>query len=218
MSATHARKPKKNKDEGLWLTSFCDLSLILMSFFALMVSMAAPNQKKFEETVDSMKVNQAMKEAAKLSNIERKIREEIKKRKLEDAVTVVTDAAGVSVEFKDQLLYDSGAATMKSVNMATIGEILRLVATSDAKYGIVLEGHTDDAALAPGSRFQSNWDLSSARGISLLNLLQSKGVPQSRMRVVAFADTKPRIPVSGKSGADLQKARAANRRVVIRLE
>lgn len=218
MSTVEVKKPKVRKSEELWLASFADLSLILMCFFALMLSMSSVNQKKLEEAVDGMKANQALKEAEKLSTIEQKIRAEIKKRKLEDAVTVVTDAGGVSVEFKDKLLFDSGAATVKSVNMAIIGEILRLVATADEKYGIVLEGHTDDTALAPGSQFRSNWELASARGISLLNVLESKGVPSDRMRVVAFADTKPRIPVSGKSGTELLEARAANRRVAIRLE
>ena len=43
-------KPKKvQKGEALWLMSFSDMSLVLLTFFVLLISMMSPNKNKFEQ-------------------------------------------------------------------------------------------------------------------------------------------------------------------------
>jgi outer membrane protein OmpA-like peptidoglycan-associated protein len=42
-------------------------------------------------------------------------------------------------------------------------------------------------------------------------------VPQERMSVAGFGSSRPKISISGKAGDALEQARAANRRVVIRV-
>jgi flagellar motor protein MotB len=46
----------------------------------------------------------------------------------------------------------------------------------------------------------------------------AKGVREDRMSVQAYAHTKPKKPVTRLKGLALDQARAANRRVVIRIE
>jgi chemotaxis protein MotB len=91
------------------------------------------------------------------------------------------------------------------------------IARAPGKYRLVFEGHTDDVPVR-GGPFQSNWDLSAARGISLLESFKKRGIEEDRMSVLAFAHTRPKVPFEGLKGKALQKARAANRRVVIRIE
>jgi len=72
-----------------------------------------------------------------------------------------------------------------------------------------LEGHTD-AVPIHNSRFRNNWELSAARGIAMLQLLQSRfGVPENRMAIVGYAETAPRESNGSEEG------RAHNRRVDI---
>ena len=54
-----------------------------------------------------------------------------------------------------------------------------------------LEGHTD-ARPIHNSRFHSNWELSAARSIAMLELLRDRfQIPASRMAVAGYAENCP---------------------------
>jgi chemotaxis protein MotB len=70
-----------------------------------------------------------------------------------------------------------------------------------------IEGHTDSVPIH-NSRFRSNWELSAARSIRMLELLANRfGVPRERLAIAGYADN---IPVSPN---DTEEGRAQNRRV-----
>ena len=72
-----------------------------------------------------------------------------------------------------------------------------------------LEGHTDSTPIST-PRFHSNWELSAARSIALLELLSDKfGVPRERLSIAGYADTAP------VASNDTEEGRARNRRVDI---
>ena len=72
-----------------------------------------------------------------------------------------------------------------------------------------LEGHTD-AVPIHNSRFRSNWELSAARSIAMLELLATRfRVGYQRMAVVGYADTAPL------ESNDTEEGRSQNRRVDI---
>ena len=72
-----------------------------------------------------------------------------------------------------------------------------------------LEGHTDSVPIH-NERFRSNWELSVARGLSMLTLLTHRfEVPQSQLSVAGYADNRPLGP------NDTEDGRARNRRVDI---
>jgi chemotaxis protein MotB len=72
-----------------------------------------------------------------------------------------------------------------------------------------LEGHTDSRPIR-NSNFQSNWELSAARSIAVLNILTERyAVPHERLSVAGYADTAPIAP------NDTEEGRAKNRRVDI---
>ncbi|MGE0174815.1 MAG: OmpA family protein [Oligoflexales bacterium] len=213
-------KPKKTKkDEGLWMTSFCDLSFINIAFFALMLSMSTVNTKKFEEVSDGITVSEKAKakNEMNLEKIQAKVAAEIKDKNLSDVVEIIPDEAGVSIEFKEKVLFPSGSAKLAPKSSEMTSTVLKFLASSSAKYNITVEGHTDDIPIS-GGEFKSNWELSAARAITVLNQLDALGADKNRTKVAAYADTKPRVTVNGLSGESLSKARASNRRVVIRLE
>jgi chemotaxis protein MotB len=72
-----------------------------------------------------------------------------------------------------------------------------------------LEGHTDPRPIH-NARFRSNWELSAARGIAMLRLLEERyGVERGRLAIVGYADT-----LVG-AGHDTDAEWAKNRRVDI---
>ncbi len=74
---------------------------------------------------------------------------------------------------------------------------------------IRLEGHTD-AIPIHNARFRSNWELSAARSIALMDMFTAEfRLPQERMSIAGFADTAP------VASNDTPEGRARNRRVDI---
>ncbi|OHD81431.1 MAG: flagellar motor protein MotB [Spirochaetes bacterium RIFOXYC1_FULL_54_7] len=70
-----------------------------------------------------------------------------------------------------------------------------------------IEGHTDRTATDPGGQWFSNWELSSARSLTVLHFLTDFGAPESRFQVAGYADT---VPIADNATPE---GRAYNRRV-----
>ena len=51
----------------------------------------------------------------------------------------------------------------------------------------------------------------------MLNMFTARGIKEDHMSVHAYAHTRPKVPFAALKGAALEKARSANRRVVIRI-
>ncbi|MDG4869000.1 OmpA family protein, partial [Guyparkeria sp. 1SP6A2] len=71
-----------------------------------------------------------------------------------------------------------------------------------------VEGHSDSQSINT-PEFSSNWALSSARAIAIVEALEAGGVEPERLRAVGFADTRPLEDNSSAEG------RARNRRVEV---
>jgi chemotaxis protein MotB len=211
------KKMKAEKGEGLWLMSFSDMSLILMSFFVLQLSYSTPDKRKYENVAESIAESKSDKPKQNLKSIEKSLSAVIKDKKLDKVAEVKSNVNGLAIELKDQILFDSGAATVSDRNAKTLESVMQIIAKTPGTYKIVIEGHTDDVPVKKGP-YASNWGLSAARGISLLESFKARGVPEERISVVALAQTRPKVDIAGRKGEELKKARAANRRVVIRIE
>lgn len=195
----------------------------------MLLSMSTVNPKKVEKIVDEVAQEHPQKKpatvAAKmkdppvdpLQQIKTKIQAAIKKNNLDDAVDVKYDANGVSIEFKDQLIFEQGYATIREDQMSKTAAVIKLITDSPDEYVVAIEGHTDDVPPGKNLRFTNNWELSAARGISLLEFFKKRGVAEDRLRVTAYADTQPKVDLDGLAGEELKAARNQNRRVVIRL-
>ncbi len=129
------------------------------------------------------------------------LKEEIKAGKLE----VKHEERGLVISLNEAAFFPSGDDTIdpKSYDMvATIAHLFR-----DSPNPIRLEGHTDSRPIHT-ARFRNNWELSSARGIAMLELLNTRfGIPHERLAVVGYADTVPR------ASNDTEEGRTKNRRV-----
>jgi len=213
------RKPKSKKSEALWMMSFSDMCLILMCFFALIISMSTINSQKFDNVTGNLsaKVDAEDRKERNLKAIKERIQQEIKQRQLEPFVEVSLDADGLAVEFKDQLLFRPGSVEPNPQYRQTIREVMAVLAVAPERYQLSLEGHTDDTPLSGRGRFRSNWELSAARGVTLLGMFKELRVDEKRMRIEAYAHTRPKVAVQGLQASALAQARSANRRVVIRL-
>lgn len=209
-----------SKGEGLWLLSFGDLSLILISFFIMLLSFSSMSQKKADimrEAVQSKATTAAKAKQDSLTAVSKKIENEIKRLKLDKSAEVVFDDQGIAIEFKDGLLFAVGSTASNPKFKQVVGQVMQVIAATPNQYQLKIEGHTDDIPIK-SSLFASNWELASSRGIALMRQFAQRGVKENRMSIVSYGETRPKRPIVGLKGEDLAKARAANRRVVIRIE
>lgn len=216
-SSTHGPRKKVEKGEGLWLFSFSDMSMILLSFFVLMISTMKPVKEKFDIVKEGF-TQKRSPNADTLELLAKKIQHVIHQKGLDPMTGVSYDLDGLHIEFKDGILFKSGSAEANPHYRDVVNSVLKIIARVGSKYKMQIEGHTDDIPLRPGGAFRSNWELSSARGFALMRSFNEFGVDEDRISVIAFAHTRPKVKVEGLTGSALKAARAANRRVVIWIE
>jgi chemotaxis protein MotB len=99
--------------------------------------------------------------------------------------------------FQSEVFFDSGSASLRPDGRAQLdklaGAILDLEKQipADIPWVLRVDGHTDIRPVTATSPFRSNWDLSAARAISVVQYLISKGVPPSRLAAAGFGEFQP---------------------------
>ena len=115
------------------------------------------------------------------------------------------EGRGLVISLREATFFASGDDTVAPGSDA----ILAKIAAEIQKFNnpIRLEGHTDSRPIH-NSRFRSNWELSVARSIAMLELLEQKfGIATERLSVAGYAENAP------VESNETEDGRARNRRV-----
>jgi chemotaxis protein MotB len=152
---------------------------------------------------------QAM-ESAQLDEAKRRIDAAATRAGLDGAIRTQVDRRGLAVRLMtDDVLFESGTATLSGAAPALLDPIA--AALRGLPNPIRVEGHTDARPIATAA-FPSNWELSGGRAGAVVRHLAGRGVPQGRIEMVGYADTRPVGPNDTDSG------RRQNRRVDVLVE
>jgi len=136
-----------------------------------------------------------------LAKLQEVLAEELKSGK----VQLRMDARGLTISLREAGFFGSGDATVQPASILAIGKIAAVV--RDLPNSVRLEGHTDAQPIHT-SRFHSNWDLSTARAIAMLELLRDRfAIPTGSMAVAGYAENAPA------DTNETEEGRAHNRRV-----
>ena len=141
--------------------------------------------------------------APSMKSLTAELKEEIAAGKVE----VSLEPRGLVVSLKQTAFFPSGADVIEP---ATYPIIAKLADALNAVHNpLRIEGHTDSQPIHT-ARFRSNWELSAARSIAMMELLTTRfHVDRMRIGIVGFADTSP------EDSNDTPEGRARNRRVDI---
>jgi chemotaxis protein MotB len=118
--------------------------------------------------------------------------------------------------FAADVLFDSGSADLKPEALPQIDKLadalkeLETQIPGDIAWVLRIDGHTDIRPITSGL-YASNWELSSARAISVARYLIDRGVPPNRLVAAGFGEFQPLQ--AGDSDEDLAK----NRRIELKL-
>ena len=97
-------------------------------------------------------------------------------------------ARGLTISFAQAALFPSGEDEISPDFYPTIQKIAD--AMKQVPNPVRAEGHTDSVPIH-NSRFRSNWELSAARSIALVEQFTKLGVPRDRLSMAGYADTVP---------------------------
>jgi len=138
-----------------------------------------------------------------LQLLNKELEEEIKAGKLE----VRLEPRGLVISLRQSAFFSSGTDELDQSASPTMKKLAELIGSLPNP--IQLEGHTDSIPIH-NARFPSNWELSCARGIAVLDTFCGTfGLDRFRFSVVGRADTLPL------ASNDTPEGRARNRRVDI---
>jgi len=112
---------------------------------------------------------------------------------------------GLVISLREAAFFASGDDAVAPASVEILAKIA--AQTENISNPVRLEGHTDSIPIH-NSRFRSNWELSAARAISMMELLRQRfDLPGERMSVAGYAEN---APVDTNETAE---GRAHNRRV-----
>ena len=117
--------------------------------------------------------------------------------------------------FQAELLFSTGSAELGPAGIhhltqlaATLNELVIRI-PPEIDWILRIDGHTDRVPVTSG-RFPSNWELSTARAVSVVRFLSSQGILESHMAAAGFSKFHPLDP------ADTPAAYRKNRRIELK--
>ena len=136
-----------------------------------------------------------------LTHLTQALEQQIKAGEIE----IHLEPRGLVVSLRQATFFPSGGDALDPDSLGSIDSIAAII--QKLPNAVRLEGHTDAVPIHT-AHFRSNWELSAARSIAMLELLATRyKIPRDRMAIAGYADTMP------KESNDTEEGRAHNRRV-----
>ena len=111
------------------------------------------------------------------------------------------------VSLGSDVLFPAGSARLSKEGLQAVKEVAnQLRSIPDRRYQV--EGHTDNVPISTAT-FPSNWELASARALTVVKTMIESGMPAQRVSAASYGDSSPVQP------NDTVEGKAANRRVAI---
>ena len=218
---------REDHHSPLWMTTFADMAILLLTFFILYYSLSSIANNKFKEAIlgtqsasigllelldsvekrDSIEVLTGLKSDDILSDIQHVADRE----SMNKIMDISTDRTKIVIRIPGGSLFEPGSADLNlNKSKPVLNEIVRLLDTYP-RYRISIQGHTDDSPIST-DRFPSNWELSSARATAVLRYFIDKNINPKRLTATGYADI---FPIASN---DSVLGQATNRRVEFVLE
>ncbi len=215
-----------------WLLTYSDMITLLMVFFIVLFSIARLDMVKYQKLAGSL--NRAFGGAGAIivpiseeqggaweseytkpvlievpsasydpTDVSAELGDAIARAGVAGQVSVRTHIEGVIISLSEDLVFPAGSAELQPEGKAALDDIaLVLHAMPNA---VRVEGHTDDRP-TNNPAYPTNWELSTARAVSIVRYLIEQGVSPARLSAAGMASYQPLVP------NDTPEQRAMNRR------
>lgn len=121
--------------------------------------------------------------------------------------------------FQAEVFFDSGSADINPAGLVELDKLAAALVQLERQipgalnWVLRIDGHTDNRPIATAA-FPSNWELSSARAISVVKYLMTRGVPADRLVAAGFGEYQP---LAGTAAGGGEEELRRNRRLELKL-
>ena len=122
---------------------------------------------------------------------------------------VVRRDGRMMLKLPDEILFPSGSKRLKKGGREALIEVAKALKEVGADREYLVAGHTDNVPVGSRSRFDNNWELSTARATTVVELMIDQGVPPDQLAAAGFGEYDP---IASNETAD---GRQKNRRLEI---
>lgn len=169
----------------------------------------ASTQKDLQATSEEVqRLRKQREQTAKMAQAFRDLALKLKSMVDSGKLSVIVRKGRMTLNLPDDILFPSGSASLKKEGKEAIASLAGVLKDVGDR-SFLVSGHTDNVPTGKSAAFKSNWDLSTARAVTVTKLLIDNGVAPTKLAAAGFADGDPVQPNESPEG------RAKNRRTEI---
>lgn len=220
------RKKADDINTNAWMDTYADTITLLLTFFILLYSFSSTDNEKLKliasalrgeiagtpmkvdgEIIDSDILELGVGSDNSYNLLVKKVTSVLNENGLNEVVKIREEDAGVILQLGNSILFDSENDELKVESLSVLDVISTVISQIDNE--IMIQGHADNQPMYT-TEFESGWDLSTARAISVVKyFVNTKGFDPSRFSATGHGQFKPLVP------NDTEENRSINRRVDI---
>jgi len=126
-----------------------------------------------------------------------------------NGLTVEQRNGKVYVSMENKLLFESGSWAVNTRGREAVVELGKVLA-KNPEIAVLIEGHTDNVPYGGSGQLKDNWDLSTKRATSIVNILtENNAIPKENLTAAGRGEFAPIAPNSTAEG------KAKNRRIEV---
>lgn len=158
---------------------------------------------------DVEKIERLSQQLDELAQTKKLLEERLSQEIKDKQVRLQMMEKGLVVTFVADVLFDSGKAKIKPEAYPILDKVATVLKENVPELNVGIEGHTDNVPIK-SSGWKSNWELSTARALSVLHYLaEQKGILPERISAIGYGEYRP------VASNDTKEGRQTNRRVEI---
>lgn len=207
----------KRKEIGdIWLIIFSDITTNLMLFFLMLFAttrMTAADRQTLVAGMESTVINESARAQVEAERQAKLQREEEAIQRLQTAVAegrlagkaaIVVGDKNVRIALNPESFFSIGSAKLNPGTLSALESLTGLIEAFPND--IIIEGHTDNIPVRGGA-YRSNWELSIARAVGVVNFFTENGIDPKQLVAAGYGEFHPAFP------NDSDVNRAKNRRI-----
>ena len=185
------------------------IGILLLAFFMSMTLIGCTFIFQKGRRSDIEKIQALSEQLDELASTKRLLEERLKQEIADKQVRLEMAEKGLVITFVADVLFDSGKADLKADSYSVLDKVSRVLLENVPSNNIGIEGHTDNVPIK-FSGWKSNWELSTARALSVLHyLVDKKDILPKRVQAIGYGEYRPI------ASNDTKEGRRLNRRVEI---
>lgn len=206
------------EEEGGWLVSYADMMTLIACFFILMSSFAVYDKATFIRKAQLVsKYFQGSTDSQEEDMMTDLLTELNTNSLVTDISEVRYNQDGLEISFNVSALFNTGSAVLNQEAVRRINTIVAMIRAKKENYRILVEGHTDSRPMNSNAKFDSNWELSSARASAVVKLFEKEKFRRSDLVAIGYSDSRPLVYDKDEDGKYIPEAMNKNRRVILKV-